>query len=1105
MVSQEQENAKSVFKPVSSRVSFPLIEERILAFWNDHDIVDKVDQVRKDAPLFTLYEGPPTANGTPGIHHVLARVFKDIIPRFKTMRGYRAVRKGGWDTHGLPVELEIEKELGTSSKREIEDLVPGDVQASIQRFNDLCRTSVMRYVQEWEDLTNRIAFWVDMPNAYVTFRNEYIETGWWILKTLWDRGLLYQGYRVAPHCPRCVTTLSSHEVALGYKDDTPDPSIFVRFPLKPEQPNNGLVDSKVLAWDRQENIPSLLAWTTTPWTLTANVALAVAPNEAYSLVRSPSEQIHELLIIASERVETVLGPGWEEVASFTGEQLVGLSYEPPYHTADSSYMHQVVTADYVSMDDGTGIVHTAPAYGAEDQELGREWKLPTLHTVDMQGRIKQDTNLPFAGSFVKDADEPIIHDLMERGLLYKSEVIKHTYPFCWRCDSPLLYYAKSSWYLRTTAVQQRLISGNQEINWYPHYIKDGRFGEWLRNNIDWALSRERYWGTPLPIWRCESCSEYTCIGSIAELHERAEPASQQALTEDTLDLHRPHVDQILITCDKCRGTMQRIPDVADAWFDSGAMPFAQAHVMSYDHLEALREAHLFPADYICEAVDQTRGWFYTLHALSTLIAGEPSYKNVICLGLIMDGDGYKMSKSRGNVVNPWEVVNERGADAIRWYMYTSGPPGSPRRFSAELVGESVRKFLLTLWNVYSFFVTYANLDEFDPNDVESTTSVHDLDRWILSELHQLILEVTQLLEEYNPTDAGRRIEEFVDSLSNRYVRRSRPRFWKPVLNRNSDPDTSEHTESDEDKLSAHRTLYTCLSTLARLLAPFTPFVADEMYQNLVRSVDADAPESVHLDDWPIGNETLVDRDLSDGMRLTMRVASMGRAARSKAGIRVRQPLGKILVKVRSPQEFTAMIRLSSQVTDELNVQTIEELENEETVARFSVRANTKLLGPKYGSDLPKIEQALQRANPAVVAELIGRGESVDLEGVILEPQEVNVSLEGLPGYAVIAEGGYTVALDLTLTADLVDEGVARELIHRIQNMRRAADFDIADRITTWCQGDDDILRVLQRHEGYIRQETLTAELQVGEPDENAFTEENKIDGKPVKLAVKKVS
>ena len=1080
-MAESETKESAVFKPVSPRVSFPRMEEEVLAFWKETDILRRIDQAREDAPLFTLYEGPPTANGAPGIHHVLARVFKDVIPRYKTMKGYRPVRKGGWDTHGLPVELEIEKELGISTKGEIEEY-------GIEKFNALCRASVMRYVQEWETLTDRIGFLVDMDDPYVTFTNDYIESGWWILKQLWDKGLLYQGYRVAPHCPRCVTTLSSHEVALGYKEDTPDPSVYVSFPLDAAKSAQHIPDLVQRLPEGQT--VAFLAWTTTPWTLTANAALAVAPEAKYVLIRPQHD--NGWLILAEERLKAVITDEYDVQGTFLGKELEGLYYRPLYLNSSDNEAdaYKVVTAGYVSMEDGTGIVHTAPAYGAEDMELGRAHNLPTVHTVGLDGTIEHP-GLPGSGKFVKDADEDIMRDLEQRGLLYKRDIYRHTYPFCWRCDTPLLYYAKSSWYIRTTAKQQALVSGNQQINWYPEHIKDGRFGEWLRNNIDWALSRERYWGTPLPIWHCDSCDEYDCFGSVAELKERALGEHRESLDVETFDLHRPYIDAVLVSCQECGGTMSRAPHVLDAWFDSGAMPYAQHHVTSLSDLQGLRDGHLFPADYICEAIDQTRGWFYTLHALATLVADEPSYRNVICLGHILDTKGEKMSKSKGNVVEPWEVINAHGADAVRWYMYTAAPPGNSRRFSADLVSESVRRFMLTLWNVYSFFVTYANLDGYNPAQAPQTRPVSDLDRWIRSELEQLTAEVTRLMDEYNATDAGRRIQEFVEVLSNWYVRRSRRRFWK--------------SENDDDKASAYATLYECLSRLSKLLAPFTPFVAEEIYRNLVVSLDQSAPDSVHLAGFPVADESLIDKELSEGMRLAMRVSSLGRAARSKAKIRVRQPLAKVLVKPRSSTELEALRKLASHVIDELNVKEVAPLQDEGDVVDFTVKPNLQLLGPKLGPELPKLQQLLGAADSLQIAGLVNSNRQVRLDGFSLEPGELLVETSDKEGYTSAMEAGYLVAIDINLTPDLADEGMTRELVHLVQNMRRSAGFHISDRIVTWYQGNDRITHVMEKHGGYIKEETLSLDLQPGEAGDDAYVEEHRIDGAAVKLGVKRAS
>ena len=832
-------NAKR-YEPVSSKVDFPQLETSVLEAWRESDLFHQVDRIRADAPLFVFYEGPPTANGSPGIHHVLSRSFKDVILRYKTMRGYRPLRRGGWDTHGLPVELEIEKELGISSKQEIEEF-------GIEEFNRRCRESVFRYVGEWEAMTERAGVWLDMADAYVTYNNSYIESAWWVFKRLWDKGLVYEGYKVTPHCPRCVTSLSSHEVALGYQEDTPDPSIYVRFPASASQSMSYNASPETLArlgydgerWTAPR--PAFIAWTTTPWTLTANAALAVGPDVEYVLSENDDG---ERAIVASALAASVLGDGWREVARRTGADLVGIEYDAPYgdFLTQRGHAHRVLPAGYVSTADGTGIVHSAVAYGAEDAELGRAHGIETVHTVDIRGVVAD--GFPGGGTFVKDADKQIVRDLHERGLLFHdASPYKHTYPFCWRCGTPLLYYAKTSWYIRTTAMKDEMVAGNRSIEWVPEHIKEGRFGEWLRNNIDWSVSRERYWGTPLPIWRCAEDPQHVVVaGSTADLAERVTDETRGLL--DGLDLHRPFVDRVELRCAEpgCGGTMRRVPEVADAWYDSGAMPFAQwdypvtvkgpgGEEITLNGVDDLIASPLFPADYITEAVDQTRGWFYSLLALSTLITGKPSYESCLVLGLILDSKGEKMSKSKGNVVDPWAVMNEHGADALRWCLFTAAPAGDARRFSPDLVKETLRQFLLTLWNTYSFYVTYANIDGFDPDAHaeywkdgrvgEPTLAApppNELDRWIVSELNGLVAQVADDMDAINPTGAGRRIQEFVNLLSNWYVRRSRRRFWK--------------AENDDDKTWAYVTLYSCLHTLTKLTAPMTPFVSDAIFRNL---------------------------------------------------------------------------------------------------------------------------------------------------------------------------------------------------------------------------------------------------------------------------------
>ncbi|MFC2071285.1 isoleucine--tRNA ligase [Chloroflexota bacterium] len=1027
-----------MFRPVNSKVNFPQVEENIFNLWKEHNVFEQSIDRRQGAPRFVLYEGPPTANGSPGIHHVLSRVFKDVIPRYKAMKGYYTPRIAGWDTHGLPVELEVEKELGFSGKAQIEEY-------GVDKFNQRCRESVFSYLKEWNALTERIAFWIDLDNAYVTMVNEYIETVWWAIKQMWDKGLVYQGYKVTPHCPRCGTSLSSHEVALGYQDDVEDPSVYIKFKVVPspisdydyDKPNK---QKKLYELSRDKST-YLLAWTTTPWTLPGNTALAVAADAEYAVV----EVNNEYLILATALLEAVRVSDAKVVERLEGSDIAtitGVNYEPLYNPhkfdverrrfqsgaellpqeSDEKLTYQVIATDFVSMEDGTGIVHIAPAYGEVDYQAGQDNDLDFVHMVDLQGNIT-GSYPSFSGKFVKDADSLVLKDLKERNLLFRSETIRHTYPFCWRCEAPLLYYAKQTWYIRTTAVKDNLIAGNAEINWYPEHIKYGRFGDWLNNNVDWAFSRERYWGTPLPVWRCENsnCNNLECVGGLEDLKGKSGITGLR----EPLDFHRPFVDELTFDCSKCGAKMRRVPEVIDCWFDSGAMPVAQSHYPFEN--DTLLEDGRFPADYICEAVDQTRGWFYSLHAISTLLFNRPSFKNVICLGHILDAKGEKMSKAKGNVVEPWAVINKYGADALRWYFFTSSPPGNVRRFDEKMVAEVTRRFLLTLWNVYSFFVTYANIDKFTPNSEEASLEPSELDRWIISELSQLIIDVDSALDGYNPTEAGRKIEGFVDELSNWYVRRSRRRFWK--------------SENDADKLSAYTTLYQCLVSLSKLLAPFTPFLAEELYQNLVYSVSPEAPESVHLADFPVADESKIDRQLGEANRMAMKVSSLGRAARSQAGVKVRQPLAHVVVSIASNKEQESLERLKPQILEELNVKDL----------RF------------VGS----------------VAEL------------------------DKTGYVVSSEGNYSVAVPTEISPELQAEGVAREIVHRLQTMRRSAGFDIADYITTYYNGDDYIRQVIAKFSDYIKQETLSRQLVEGIPEQGVFTESYKLGGYEIKLGVRK--
>lgn len=1022
-----------MFHKVESKVVFSQMEENVLRFWQQNNIFEKSVAIREGSPHYTFYEGPPTANGQPGIHHVLSRTFKDVICRYRAMQGYHVPRKAGWDTHGLPVELEVEKSLGFDNKSQIEEY-------GIAGFNQLCRESVLGYIKEWKAMTERVGCWLDMEHPYMTMDDEYIESCWWILKQLWDRRLVYQGYRVTPHCPRCGTSLSSHEVALGYKEDTDDPSVYIKFRLCSSSRGGEKAPLREIIGDvpRGDMPVYFLVWTTTPWTLPGNTALAVAPDVEYSVMKGGEEY----LILAAKLVHRVGLAGYEQVGTVCGEELVNLYYEPLFDPHDfavecrslpslaveterESMTYPVVGADFVSTEEGTGIVHIAPAFGEIDLGVGMANNLDFVQHVDLAGEIKG--TFSFAGRFVKEADPLIIEELQERGQLYKSERILHTYPFCWRCETPLLYYAKKSWFIKTTEVKSLLISGNEEVNWYPQYIKHGRFGDWLENNVDWAFSRERYWGTPVNVWCCRMCGHLECIGSVKEL--RLKPGVSRL--ETPLNLHRPYVDEIVFACSQCGGEMGRVPEVVDCWFDSGAMFLAQWH---YPFENSDKFKGNFPADFICEAVDQTRGWFYSLHAISVLLFGKPSFKNVISLGHLVDDKGEKMSKTRGNVVDPWKMVGDYGADAIRWYLLASSPAGNVHRFSTQKVAEAMRKTLLTLWNVYSFFVLYANIDHFVPRHINGegeSFSLPEIDRWIVSELNYLIAEVSDAMDEYDPTAAVRRIEKFVDCLSNWYVRRNRRRFWK--------------SGNDDDKQAAYTTLHYCLVSLSRLMAPFVPFISEEIYRNLVCAVDTGASESVHLTDFPVADHTKIDLPLMRATRLVMTVCSLGRAARAKAGIKVRQPLARIVVGVDLGEEEEALQQMALHVKEELNVKELE----------------------------------------------LVRGRI---------PGE-------MPGYVTLDEGERSVAIFTELSPELLSEGISREIVRYVQNMRRMAGFEIADHIITYFQTDAVVIKqVMHDFADYIGQETLSdGGIVEDSPPRDAHDEKYRISGSEILLAVKKVA
>jgi isoleucyl-tRNA synthetase len=1060
-----------MFREVPSKVSFPQMEERILQFWKEHDTFQKSMELRKDAPRFVFYEGPPTANGLPGIHHVLGRIYKDTIPRYHTMKGQYCLRKGGWDTHGLPVEIEVEKELGFTGrgKQAIEEY-------GVAKFNELCKESVFRYVKEWTALSDRIGFWLDMDDPYVTLSSNYIESVWWILKQIWDKGLLYKGFKSVPYCPRCETPLSDHEVAQGY-EEVEDPSIFVKFPLQDEP---GVY---------------FLAWTTTPWTLPGNAALAVHPDVEYVMV----EQDEERLILAKPLMDATLRGQFAVVKSISAQELVGKHYKPLYTflPVDQDYC-RVIAADFVNTEEGTGIVHIAPAFGAEDLEAGEQHKLPILQTVDVHGKFV-DAVTPWRGMFVKDADPLIISDLRQRGLMYHVGRYKHIYPFCWRCDSPLLYYGKPTWFIGTQRLKDRLMANNQLINWYPSHIRDGRFGNWLENNVDWALGRDRYWGTPLPVWVCEQCHEAECFGSVQELRERALRTKRVGLGRSSfdlseLDLHRPYIDEVVVTC-KCGGAMRRTPEVIDCWFDSGSMPVAQWHY-PFENEERFKEQ--FPADFICEGIDQTRGWFYSLHAISVLLFDQPCFLNCISFGHVLDGEGQKMSKSRGNVIDPWDVIQLHGADAMRWSFYTASPPDYPRRFSLDLVAESVRKFALTLWNTYSFFVTYAQIDGFDPrSDAPSVSERPALDRWILSELNQLVQQVDTDLARYEMTRPARAIQDLIEDLSNWYVRRSRRRFWK--------------SEVDKDKAAAHHTLYECLLTLCKLIAPFQPFTAEEMYQNLVRSWDSQAPESVHFCEYPQADPELIDEQLMAETQAVMRVVTLGHAARNEAGIKVRQPLALAIVKPRSQEEMQGLGRLVDQIRDELNVHEVQFTLEESDLVEYQIAAVPSQVGRKFTSLFPAISGALAHLRgPAArrAAEQLRDDKPLRLTAevldVTLEPEDVEVRTSAKSGFALNEGGGYIVALRIEIDEELRLEGLAREIVRRIQTMRKDAGFSIEDTITTWYQAAGSLQRVFDRWGKYIRQETLSRQLLNRNPAGDAYMQTYDLDGESLTLGVRRI-
>ncbi len=1037
-----------MFEPVPSKPDVQDVETRILQFWREKQIFERSMSNRQaqNAPKWVTYEGPPTVNGVPGVHHVLARSFKDMFPRFHTMRGKHVVRKGGWDTHGLPVELQMEKQLGFKNKADIEAF-------GIAEFNARCRESVVSNIDKWVRFTERMGYWTDLPNAYVTFTNDYIESVWWVLKQLFEQGLIYKGYRIVPFCTRCGTPLSSHELSQGYKD-VKDPSVYVRFGLK-DQPG-----------------VSLLVWTTTPWTLPANVALAVGKDIDYVQVQGPSpDGSTEQLILAEARMAVLKNPEqYTVVRRLKGADLLGLHYTPlfSYVPVEQNYAY-VVAGDFVSTADGSGIVHMAPAYGADDLAVGQQLGLPTLHLLTQNGRFIEAVT-DFAGMWFKEADPEIITHLKRRGLLYKSEKYEHSYPHCWRDDTPLMYVARDSWYIRTTERRQDMIDLNQTINWVPSHVRDGRFGNWLDELKDWALGRERYWGTPLPIWVDDQTGEMLCVGSVQELSQLA----GRDLTD--LDLHRPYVDDITFPNPSGKGgTMRRVPEVIDVWFDSGAMPVAQWGYPA--HNRDVFDSQ-FPADYICEAVDQTRGWFYTLHSISSMVFKQVAYKNVICLGHILDGKGEKMSKSKGNVVDPWDVMNSHGSDAMRWYMYTAGAPGDTRRFSLDLVGEAARQFWSTLWNTYSFFVTYANIARWTPaTPAPAVADRPTMDRWLLAALHQLVKDVTDAYEAYDVPGATRPVQAFVEQLSNWYVRLNRRRFW------------------DEDP-AAMATLYEALVTVSKLIAPAMPFFADYLYRALVVPFDPAAPESVHLCDWPSYDAARIEQTILDQMAVAQRLVSLGRAAREAAEIGVRQPLASARFVVRSAADAQAVDALRAVIAAELNVKQVELLDGAADVVEYKLNPLPAALGKKLGKDFPKVQKALREGAAEQVrawAHDLLRGDAVTLtlDGSTYEvlPAECEVKQSAAEGYAVAEDAGYLAAVDTRLSDELRAEGLAREVVRRVQDTRRKAGLDIEDRITLVFEASPALAQVITTYQASIAEEVLAVSVNAGTPDDSFYRAE----------------
>ena len=1039
-----------MYKKVPTTLNFVEREKETLKFWKDNQIFEKSVQLRQGAPAYTFFDGPPTANGKPHIGHVLTRAMKDIIPRYKTMRGYDVLRKAGWDTHGLPVELEVEKELGLDGKEQIE-------QYGVIPFIQKCKESVWKYKGEWEVMSDRMGFWADMDNPYITYDNDYIESEWWALKAIYEKGLLYKGHKIVPYCPRCGTALSSHEVAQGYKE-VKETSATVRFKV-PDEENT-----------------YFLAWTTTPWTLPSNVSLCVNPDVTYAYVRVDGK---ETFIMAKDLIEAVLdGHETEIIKEVVGRELEYKHYEPLFEctrkAAGGKDAFYVMVDDYVTTTDGTGIVHNAPAFGEDDYRVCKKYDLPFVQMVDSKGEMCGGT--PWDGVFVKKADPMVLKDLDERGLLFAAPRFEHSYPFCWRCDTPLIYYARSSWFIAMTKVKDRLIDYNRRINWIPETIKEGRMGNFLENVIDWGISRERYWGTPLPVWVCDKCGKIHVVGSRKEL-------SELTGCDENVELHKPYVDPLTWKCE-CGGTMRREPVVIDCWFDSGSMPFAQWH---YPFENKDKFERRYPANFISEAIDQTRGWFYTLSAIAACLFDSPAFLNCIVLGHVQDKEGRKMSKHIGNVVDPWVLLDNQGADAVRWYFYTSSMPWLPNRFSAEAVSESQRKYMGTFWNTYAFYILYADIDNFDPTRHKLVReNLTPMDRWILSRLNTLMGHVEAYLDDLKMTEAGREMQDFMDDLSNWYVRRCRERYWGKDMT--------------ADKEAAYMTLYTVLKTMALMSAPFTPFMSETMYQNMVRTVDKSAPESIHLCDWPHKDESFIDSELEANMAAVLDIVVLGRSARNAANIKNRQPVAAMYVQGKALPDMYVSI-----IADELNVKEVKFVDDASSFISYRVKPQLKTLGPRYGKLLPKINQYLAGegvGNAVVAAHNRGESYKFDIDGteISLAAEDVLVSTEENAGFVTVTEHDLSVVLDTNLTPELIEEGFVREIVSKVQTMRKEAGFEVTDHIVLSHHGNSLIEGIFARHGAEIAADTLADSIKLGSA---GYVKDWEINGESVTLGVEK--